>query len=79
MVGIFPDDQSVLRLVGAVLIEVHDDWQTTDRRYLSEGSMKLIGQQPKEITTTEETPALHAAYPGRESDPTQVELLNSAT
>jgi len=60
VVGIFPDDQSVLRLVGAVLAEVHDDWQTTDRRYLSEGSMKLIGQQPKEVATRD-TPALPAA------------------
>jgi putative transposase len=60
VVGIFPDDQSVLRLVGAVLAEVHDDWQTTDRRYLSEGSIKLIGQQPKEVTTSD-TPALPAA------------------
>ena len=60
VVGIFPDDTSVLRLVGAVLIEVHDDWQTADRRYLSEGSMQLIGQQPKEVTTGD-TPALPAA------------------
>ncbi|MCI0545011.1 MAG: IS256 family transposase [Actinobacteria bacterium] len=60
VVGIFPDDASVLRLVGAVLAEVHDEWQTADRRYLSEGSMNLIGQQPKEVTT-QETPALPAA------------------
>ncbi len=29
----FPDDASVIRLAGAILVEVHDEWQTTDRRY----------------------------------------------
>ena len=42
MVGIFPGDASVMRLAGAVLLEIHDEWQVTERRYLSEGSMALL-------------------------------------
>jgi len=46
VVGIFPNPASLLRLAGCVLIEVHDEWQVTDRRYLSEGSMALIDTTP---------------------------------
>ena len=53
VVGIFPNDASILRLITAVLVETHDEWAVAERRYLSEESMAKIGEP---ITTVEEAP-----------------------
>ena len=64
VVGIFPDRNSIIRLVGAVLAEQHDEW-TEGRRYLGLDVLSrsritiLTGDQPQ-TTDPEVTPALSA-------------------
>jgi len=52
VVGIFPNDASVLRLVTAVIVETHDEWAVAERRYLSEESMAKISAGLADTTTT---------------------------
>ncbi|MGA7417306.1 MAG: IS256 family transposase [Acidimicrobiales bacterium] len=42
VVGIFPNEASVIRLGGAVLLDVHDEWVAAERRYFSESSMAKL-------------------------------------
>ena len=65
VVGIFPDRASIIRLVGAVLAEQHDEW-AEGRRYLSldilaKARVSLItNPHPQEEPTTPPTTALSA-------------------
>ncbi len=54
VVGIFPTRDSLMRMVGTLLAEQDDEWQVSDRRYFSLGSMAKIdalegGEDPKQL------------------------------
>jgi putative transposase len=54
VVGIFPTRDSLMRMVATLLSEQDDEWQVSDRRYFSVGSMSRFdavegGETPKEL------------------------------
>ncbi len=56
VVGVFPNDASVARLVTAVVVETHDEWAVAERRYLSEESMAKLYDTTEPETVLEEPP-----------------------
>ena len=56
VVGIFPNDASVARLVTAVVVEAHDEWAVSERRYLSEESMAKLAAGPPDMTAADQPP-----------------------
>ena len=49
VVGIFPDQASVIRLVGALLVEINDEMIAAERRYIAAASVADLTDQPGEL------------------------------
>ena len=41
VVGIFPNEASIMRLIGAVLFEQNDEWQTSSRYMMAEAFAQI--------------------------------------
>ncbi len=65
--GIFPNEGSILRLIGGVLLEANDEWQTQNRYMqtepLAERMTPNVTTQPAQITTEAASPGAASATP----------------
>ncbi len=60
VVGIFPNEAAITRLVGAILLEQHDDWADLGRRYMTLETNLSFGDDPLVSLTKRLTGPAHA-------------------
>jgi len=46
VVGIFPNEDAIIRLVGAILLETNDEWAVQRARYMTLESISTLGDDP---------------------------------
>jgi transposase-like protein len=46
VVGIFPNEDAIIRLVGAILLEQNDEWAVQRARYMTLETIAPIGDDP---------------------------------
>ena len=46
VVGIFPNEAAITRLVGAILLEQNDEWAVQRARYITLESIAPVGDDP---------------------------------
>ena len=49
VVGIFPNEASIIRLVGAILLEQNDEWPVQRARYMTLETIAPLGDDPTVI------------------------------
>jgi putative transposase len=61
VVGIFPNDAAITRLVGSQLLEQQEEWQLERRRFFSEATMAKIAQSEELLELTDGVPSEQAS------------------
>jgi putative transposase len=61
VVGIFPNDAAIVRLVGSQLLEQQEEWQLERRRFFSEATMAKIPEPEEPLELTDGDPSAQPA------------------
>jgi transposase-like protein len=56
VVGIFPNTESVIRLVGALLVDINDEMIAAERRYIAAATITALHQKGDQLTSLPAAP-----------------------